>query len=166
MSAVLQESSATAAPVRFRHLLVAIDGSSHAGLALAEAIALAQRDHATLTVLSVAPTVRPRAAFAPGVNPTVLQAQIDSEVQTTLRAAVAAVPADVSVTEVFRRGQAADAILAQIREGDYDAVVLGARGLGRMAGMFGSVSQRVMHDAEIAVLVAHAPRPGSPDEGA
>jgi nucleotide-binding universal stress UspA family protein len=144
---------------RFRHLLVAVDGSDHASLALSEAIALAQRDHATLTVLSVAPTVRPAVGYAPPIDPTALQAQIDDEVQTRLRTAVAAVPENVSVTTLFRRGNAAHEILAAIREGDYDAVLLGARGLGRMTGMVGSVSQQVMHHAEIAVLVAHAPRP-------
>jgi nucleotide-binding universal stress UspA family protein len=155
----LQELAPPAPALRFRHLLVAIDGSEHSALALSEAIALAQRDHATLTVLGVAPTVRPPApaSYVAAINPSTMQAEVDNEVQTNLRAAIAEVPPDVSVTELFRRGHAADAILAEIRDGDYDAVLLGARGLGRMAGMVGSVSQQVMHHARIAVLVAHAP---------
>ena len=135
---------------------MAVDGSEHAALALAEAIALAQRDHATITLLSVAPQVR--TTFAPGyVTVASLQTEVDKEIQDILRAAAAAVPDDVSVNEVFRRGRAGPEIVAQIREGDYDAALLGSRGLGRMAGLVGSVSQHVLHHADIAVLVAHAP---------
>jgi nucleotide-binding universal stress UspA family protein len=39
-------------------------------------------------------------------------------------------------------------------------VLLGARGVGRMGSLIGSVSQHVLHHADIAVFVAHAPRGG------
>jgi nucleotide-binding universal stress UspA family protein len=159
-TAALDETAAAPAPLRFRHLLVAVDGSEHAALALAEAIALAQRDHATITLLAVAPKVHgPVPGAFVAMDPAALQADVDSEVQATLRAATAQVPPDIPVTQVVRRGHPAQAILAQIREGGHDAVLLGARGLGRMAGLVGSISQHVMHHADIAVLVAHAPRP-------
>jgi len=52
--------------------------------------------------------------------------------------------------------------LTETRTGQYDAVVLGARGLGRIGALLGSVSQYVLHHAEIPVIVVHAP-PARPD---
>ena len=42
-------------------------------------------------------------------------------------------------------------------------VVLGARGLGRMVGMIGSVSQHVLRHAKCVVIVTHVPPDGSPE---
>jgi nucleotide-binding universal stress UspA family protein len=39
----------------------------------------------------------------------------------------------------------------------YDAILVGARGVGRVRGMMGSVSQYVLHHSGVAVFVAHAP---------
>jgi nucleotide-binding universal stress UspA family protein len=36
--------------------------------------------------------------------------------------------------------------------------MLGARGVGRVHGLMGSVSQHVLHHADTAVFVTHAPR--------
>jgi nucleotide-binding universal stress UspA family protein len=51
--------------------------------------------------------------------------------------------------------------VAQSREHDYDAILLGARGVGRVGALIGSVSSYVMHHADTAVFVAHAPRQSS-----
>jgi len=40
----------------FHRVLVAVDGSRHSDLALEMAIALSERDHARLTILTVIPT--------------------------------------------------------------------------------------------------------------
>jgi nucleotide-binding universal stress UspA family protein len=47
--------------------------------------------------------------------------------------------------------------VAQSKEHDYDAILLGARGVGRVGALVGSVSSYVMHHADTAVFVAHAP---------
>ena len=39
-----------------------------------------------------------------------------------------------------------------------DAILLGARGVGRVGALVGSVSSYVMHHSDTAVFVAHAPR--------
>ena len=39
----------------------------------------------------------------------------------------------------------------------YDAILIGARGLGRVRSLMGSVSNYVLHNAPTAVFVAHAP---------
>jgi nucleotide-binding universal stress UspA family protein len=143
----------------FRKILVAVDGSRHADLALAMAIALAERDHARLTILTVIPNVNESAALAygAGVDPVALQGDADRGAEKTMRAALDAVPDDQPVESVQRRGHAGPEIVAQVKAGDHDAVILGARGLGRIGSMFGSVSQHVLHNAGVAVFIGHLP---------
>jgi nucleotide-binding universal stress UspA family protein len=149
----------------FRRVLVAVDGSRHADLALAMAIALAERDHARLTIMTVVPNVTESAAMAygSGVDPVAMQRDADSAADKFLRAAVDAVPGDQPVETVRRSGHAGPEIVAQAKAGDHDAIVLGARGLGRIGAMFGSVSQHVLHHAKAAVFVGHLPE-AKPDE--
>jgi nucleotide-binding universal stress UspA family protein len=144
----------------FRRILVAIDGSRHADLALAMAIALAERDRARLTILTVIPNVSETAAMAygAGVDPIALQGDADRGAERTMRAAVDAVPDDQPVESVQRRGHAGAEIVAQVKAGDHDAVIVGARGLGRIGSMFGSVSQHVLRHAGVAVFVGHLPK--------
>ena len=143
----------------FRKILVAVDGSRHSDLALAMALALAERDHARLTVRIVIPNVNESAALAygAGVNPIELQADADRGAANTMRAALDSVPDDQPVDSVTRRGHAGPEIVAAVRAGGNDVVVLGARGLGRIGSMFGSVSQHVLHHAGVAVFVGHLP---------
>lgn len=155
----------TAAPalgeLRFHRLLVAIDGSDNAELALAAAVNVARRDNAVLTVLSVARDVAADAARWPGLTAMPqTQTEADAEIEAILRDATDRIPPDVGVTTVLRHGKPAREILATLREGSYDAVLLGARGLGRVAMLMGSVSREVLHHADVAVFVAHAPRGG------
>jgi nucleotide-binding universal stress UspA family protein len=144
-------------PQRFLNVLVAVDGSPHADLALSRAIAMAERDHARLTVMTVAAVVG-TAAWSGAVSVPALQEEVDAAAQKLLRAAIDTVPDDLPVHSVFKHGHPGPAIVAQVRAGKHDAVVLGARGVGRIGGLFGSVSQHVLHHAGVAVFVAHAPR--------
>jgi nucleotide-binding universal stress UspA family protein len=143
----------------FHRVLVAVDGSRHADLALSMAIALAERDHARLAILTVIPNVTETAAMAygAGVDPIALQVDADRNAEKTMRAALDAVPDDQPVDSVQRRGHAGPEIVAQVKAGNHDAVMLGARGLGRIGSMFGSVSQHVLHHSGVAVFVAHLP---------
>jgi nucleotide-binding universal stress UspA family protein len=151
----------------FHKILVAVDGSRHSDLALAMALAIAERDHARLTILTVIPNVTESAALAygAGVDPVALQGDADRGAEKTMRAALDAVPDDQPVDSVTRRGHAGPEIVAQAKEGGHDAVVLGARGLGRIGSMFGSVSQHVLHHAGIAVFVGHLPSKADDSEG-
>jgi nucleotide-binding universal stress UspA family protein len=145
----------------FRSILVAIDGSRHADLALAMAIALSERDRARLTILTVIPNVSQTAAvsYGAGIDPVALQADADRGAERTMRAALEVIPDDQPVESVRRRGHAGPEIVAQVKAGQHDAVVLGARGLGRIGTMFGSVSQHVLHNAGVAVFIGHLPDP-------
>lgn len=143
----------------FRSVLVAVDGSRHAALALSRAIGFAQHDRSRLTVMTVVPNVRESAAAAWNVpvDPNALQEQADREGQRVLRAAIDTVPDDLPVCSLLRHGHAGPEILAEIERSNHDVVILGARGLGRIGAFSGSVSQYVLRHAKIAVFIAHAP---------
>lgn len=146
--------------ISFHRLLVAVDDTPGAALALAAGVTVARRDHAELTIVSVAPDLATSAARwpSPGLAPPLMQEDADAAVQKTLREAVAAVPEEIGVTSVFRRGSPGHEIVALAEEGTYDAIILGARGVGRFSGAIaGSVSAYVMHHAKVAVFAAHAP---------
>jgi nucleotide-binding universal stress UspA family protein len=147
--------------LHLHRLLVALDGSPSAELALAAALTAAQRDHAQLTLLAVVPDAFAQAAgsIAPAADPARLQEEADAYGQRLLRDAVERLPDVIPVTTVVRRGKPGPEIVAQSRGADYDAIIMGARGVGRVAALIGSVSSYVLHHADAAVFVAHAPRP-------
>lgn len=140
-------------------LLVAVDGSANANLALSAAVTAARRDNATITLITVGPdlTTGP-AAWSVAVTGTLDQAAVDADGCKRLRETVARIPRDLSVHTIYRRGKPGCEIVKASKEGDYDAIILGARGVGRVGTLIGSVSSYVLHHADIAVFVAHAPR--------
>jgi nucleotide-binding universal stress UspA family protein len=88
------------------------------------------------------------------------QDEADGSAARALRDAVALIPDDIPVHTVSRRGKAGPEIVAHARESDYDAILMGARGVGRVGALMGSVSQHVLRHAGVAVFVAHAPQDG------
>lgn len=149
--------------LRYRRLLVAIDGSANADLALAMAVTAARRDNASLAIVSVAPDVSDVSRWGTTIDVGRLQDDADAETQATLRRAVDRIPGELPVTTIFRRGKAGPEIVALANGGGYDAVMLGARGVGRVGALLGSVSGHVLHHADVAVFVAHAPREADAD---
>jgi nucleotide-binding universal stress UspA family protein len=89
----------------------------------------------------------------------------DAEAEQILRDAVAKVPEDIPVKTLVRRGKPGREIVAQALGCDYDAILLCARGVGRVGALVGSVSSYVMHHADVAVFVAHAPKVREGDQG-
>jgi nucleotide-binding universal stress UspA family protein len=145
---------------RYRHVLVAFDDSPDARLALEHAVALAQTYRARLTMVAVVPPPPLLAWQAPGGMRGVHDAE-QTELAEALRAAADGVPDDLSVTTQLLDGDPARAVLKAARDGDHDVIVMGSRGRGRMtAALLGSVSNRVMHDADVPVIVIHCPHDG------
>ncbi len=83
------------------------------------------------------------------------------ELEKALREAADGVPDDLSVTTRLLDGDPARELLRAARDGDHDVIVMGSRGRGRVtAALLGSVSNRVMHDADVPVIVIHRPSDG------
>jgi nucleotide-binding universal stress UspA family protein len=142
----------------FLDILVAVDGSEHAAQALRTAAQLAQEEHARLTVVTAVPSAPALAQMsAAGVALTEV-ADLLGEAGKHIRAQVDELPPDISVQSIVVRGQPVEVILERLREGHHDLLVMGTRGLGRMSSaLLGSVSQAVLHQASVPVLVVRAP---------
>ena len=157
--ATTPEPAAVLGELQLHRLLVAIDGSTNAELALTAAITAARRDNATITLITVGPDLATgAAAWSLPVAGTVDQGAVDDDCGKRLKGMLARIPADIAVHTLYRRGKPGPEIVKAAKEGDYDAIILGARGVGRVGALMGSVSSHVLHNADIAVFVAHAPK--------
>jgi nucleotide-binding universal stress UspA family protein len=139
----------------YRNIMVAVDGSKESRLALADAIELARDGNARLTIVHVAappPSMaRTTAAGAFAVS------ELESSHEPLLRAAVEKVPKDLPVTSLLLHGAAPQAIVGAAKEYGIDLIVMGSHGRGRVgSALLGSVSQAVVHDSPVPVLVVHA----------
>jgi nucleotide-binding universal stress UspA family protein len=145
------------AVLRYRHVLVAFDGSPDSGLALEHATALAQTMRARLALVAVVPPSPAFAWQAPGGG-RIAHDALQDELDKDLREAADTIPDDLPLTTRLLEGDPAREILRAAREGSHDLIVMGSRGRGRMsAALLGSVSQRVMHEAPVPVMVVHRP---------
>jgi nucleotide-binding universal stress UspA family protein len=142
----------------FLNILVAVDGSEHAAEALRTAAQLAQEEHARLTVITAVPPAPALAQMsAVGVALTEV-ADLLGEAGKRMRTQVDDLPDDISVQSMAVPGQPVEVILERLREGRHDLLVMGTRGLGRVgSALLGSVSQAVLHEARVPVLVVRAP---------
>jgi nucleotide-binding universal stress UspA family protein len=142
----------------FHSILVAIDGSADAEEALAQAIDLAESEHATLTVFSAVQTPPAAAYIGPtGGTAAALARDAERATEVLLREAVARVPDHVSVHTVLSRKPVRLALLEQIASGRHDLVVMGSRGRGALrSALLGSVSHHVLHHSHVPVLIVHA----------
>jgi nucleotide-binding universal stress UspA family protein len=158
--AITPEPAGVLGELKLHRLLVAIDGSANAELALTAAITAARRDNATITLITVGPDLAsgPAAWSVPVAGGTLDQGAVDEDCCKRMRAITARIPADIAVHTLYRRGKPGPEIVKAAKEGDYDAIILGARGVGRVGALMGSVSSHVLHHADIAVFVAHAPK--------
>jgi nucleotide-binding universal stress UspA family protein len=140
----------------YRNILVAVDGSPDADAALAHAAALARDQRARLTLLTAIPPLPATALLATGAAP---RSEVVRHYSDVLRRAADALPGDVGVTTVLVEGAPARALVERARSGEFDLIVMGSHGHGRLhTSLLGCVSQKVLHASPIPVLLTRAPR--------
>jgi len=125
-------------------ILVATDGSEHAGKVVNDVIKIAAPTKAEVIVLTVEDwTAADRDAGAKAKDAVEKAAAVFKE-------------NDITVTPVIRKGtkRPADVIIEVADEEDVDLIVLGSRGLRGVKEVFlGSVSHRVVHMTDKNVMV-------------
>jgi nucleotide-binding universal stress UspA family protein len=145
----------------FKDILVATDGSPHAQRALSEAIDLVRLADGSLTVVAVVPAPNTWAlggAFGMAGDYVTIQRDLDRAYREMLESEYAKVPDDIRSRSVVLDGRPGPAIVDEVRASGHDLVVMGSRGRGEFRSlMLGSVSQEVLHECPVPVLVVHLP---------
>jgi universal stress protein A len=142
------------------HILVPVDFSPHATLALAEAVELATPYQAQLTVVYVIPQVIFHPDWAANVEETLDLADITAEAQQTLLKMIAPYrQAGARISAKVLAGGPHVEIVRLARQIGAELIVIGAHGTAdRPPFLMGSVAEQVVRDAPCSVLTVRAPR--------
>jgi nucleotide-binding universal stress UspA family protein len=149
----------------FHNILVAVDGSPDAEEALAQAIDLAESEHARLTLITAVQDLSKSTYLVAGEVVGRLIDDATAEAAAILRRARERVPDDLFLTAVLTEQPIRIALIRQIEQGRHDLVVMGSRGRGAFrAALLGSVSHYVLNHSHVPVLIVRVER--SPHGGA
>ena len=142
----------------FQSILVAVDGSPDANAALAQAIDLAEAEHARLTLFAAVATPPVEAYWGgDGAVAAQIATRAETEAEAVLRAAVDRVPDDLPVTSILSNEPVRPALIHEIRAGRHDLIVMGSRGRGALrSALLGSASHYVLDHSPAPVLIVHA----------
>lgn len=143
-------------------VLVAIDGSENSDRALDFALDFADKYEVPLTVLNVSEmaavsAVPPEISAYPGEGMVVLQKdfrKIHEELLVRSVNHAREVKPNVSVSSILREGDPASEIVALAKDEQFDVVIIGHRGSGKLREIFlGNISERVAHLAPCTVII-------------
>jgi nucleotide-binding universal stress UspA family protein len=130
-----------------KRILVAYDGGEPARRALDTAMELAKKFDALITVVSVVPFHAGRVGVDPWDDETVHRQEL---VEAASMLALQGIEAEL----LEPIGDPARTIERVVRDGGFDTVVVGSRGLGVLSRFFqGSVSEHVATHADATVIV-------------
>ena len=152
----------------FDRILVPTDGSEHSMNALETAIQIAMRFHGKITLIhvysvSVTPIIIPEpSTLTPPATPILAPVEMSRVAEASRNAgnrilsdgAEKAKAARVEVETVLVEGHTVQEITRAAKEGGFDLIVIGARGLSHIRILLlGSTTDGVMHHATCPVLV-------------
>lgn len=151
----------------FEKILVPLDGSDHSLKALGVAIQIAKKFEGKITLVHVYSVVVATGMMSePGMASAGVPILRATDVSRLIEAARAAgnriledgkerVKAEkVEVDALLKEGHTVEEIISVSKEGDFDLIVIGARGVSHIREMLlGSVSDAVMHHVSCPVLV-------------
>jgi nucleotide-binding universal stress UspA family protein len=134
-----------------KKILVPLDGSQNSFRGLDYAISLARQCGATITGISVIPFY-PKALL---LTPILYERELTRAAKEFMaKAKKRSAQNGIVFNEKITNGHAVDKILDFAREKKFDLIVISARGLGTVKGIFlGSTSNGVVHKSKMPVLV-------------
>lgn len=147
-----------------KKILVSLDGSEHANKALDYALDLAEKYSAEIVLLSVIPPVAVPMAYPDTSMAYISPSTIDmyyNELKTIHESVLSQAftkakrfNSNLRVSTKIAEGRPSDRIVETAKEGNFDVIVMGSRGLGGAKEFFlGSVSHRVAIEAPCPVLI-------------
>jgi len=152
----------------FGKILVPLDGSEHSIKALEKAVQIAKKFEAKLTLMhvysvSVQPILLPEPTTLGASPAPLLTAAEISKVAEIARNVGKRILDDgeqrakserVQVEKMLVEGHAVQEIVRMAKEGNYDLIVIGARGLSKIREiLLGSVSDGVIHHSTCPILL-------------
>lgn len=147
--------------IQIKKILVPIDGSEHAYKALNYAIDMATKYEADLHILTSYTLEEDTFALIQRVTPHSLTESYRNELKELkeqfLEQAVNQAKKKnptLNISSILVRGRPADKIVEAAKEGDFDLIVMGSRGLGGIKGfLLGSVADRVADNSVCPVML-------------
>lgn len=142
----------------YRRILVPLDGSAKANVAAEHALELASKTNAEVILFHVIPALPPYVNKY-GDRLGGAYQQIHNELQATGEEVMKKAQEDfahygINMDVKILWGNPAQEICREAKEGRYDLIVMGSRGLGEIKGyLMGSVSNRVVRHASCPVLI-------------
>ena len=145
----------------FKKILVALDGSEHADKALDVALDLAKKYTSEIVLVSVFHPV----FISLGMESSFGQAKLIETYLEDLKTChenvlsealqkVNRITPNLKVSTKLEEGRPADKIIETAKEGNFNLIVMGSRGLGGVKQLFlGSVSDRAADEAPCPVLI-------------
>jgi len=150
---------AVAGPAVIRKILCAVDFSENSRKALEKAAAYASAFSASLHVVHAVPSHRLKERWSQW-NTDIkkdmerFESTVDGEVREALSRMIS--DAGIAAHGELMHGAPSDVICTAAESGEYDLVVMGARGLSYIKGMFiGSVTETVIKASPCPVLIVH-----------
>jgi nucleotide-binding universal stress UspA family protein len=152
----------------FEKVLVPLDGSEHSQRALETSIQIAKKFRGKITLLhvysvTVPPVVIPEpTTLTPAGVPVVTSAEVSKMIEAARDAGNKILTeaeqkvklAGVKVETALREGNTVQEIVKLSKEGQFNLIVIGARGIGKIRELLmGSVSEGVIKHAPCPVLV-------------
>ena len=138
----------------FKNILVPVDGSDHALRALDVACDLAQKYGATLRLVHAYPAIFADSTMGGADIGPLIARRTEVGEAVLARAREHVKDRAAGITTELREAPDAEAILEEADAHHCDLIVMGTRGLGRLAGLLlGSVSQKVVQHAKCPVLL-------------
>ena len=137
-----------------KKILVSVDGSENAKRALLEAKMIAKCTGADIDILTVMEYLVIN-AYMVEYKAMPLSKNAKDDAQNILKDALSLFDDfDGKVDGLIESGEPADVIIETAREGNYDLIVMGSRGLGTFSRtMLGSVSNKVLNHGSTNVLI-------------
>jgi len=133
-------------------ILVPVDGSDHAEKALNYALNMAGKHDAKVEILTVVDEVKMAPDWVREYSEK-LREQGEDVLTKAFSKAVKEKP-NVKISKRLAEGYASEEIVKYAEKGHHDLIIMGSRGMGIVRGLvLGSVSSRVVNQAEIPVLI-------------
>lgn len=142
----------------FKNILVPIDGSRHSIMAAAQAVDIAEKYQATVTLLHVI-NINQLTGLGTMEGPPLITEgmaeNLNDAGKTIIEDTLQSLPPhSIKVHTELVWGTPERAIISQVTSKSHDLIVIGSRGLSAFSGLLlGSVSDRVVHQAPCPVLV-------------